>query len=197
MASNRNTIIRSLHDLGAAAWFGGSLMGAIGVNGASKDIKDPAERAAVASDGWARWAPVSAAAIAAHLVGGTAILLANRDRVRDQNGVGVNTLIKAALTAAAIGTTAYSGILGAKIASEGNSVPVEGGTVPSEETPDKVAKLLQQQRVLQWATPALTAGIIILGAQQGEQQRASEQLQTRGWSAVKGAVGRLPKLASS
>ena len=64
MASNRNTIIRSMHDLGAAAWFGGTLMGAVGVNGASKDVKDPAERAAVASAGWARWAPVSAAAIA-------------------------------------------------------------------------------------------------------------------------------------
>src|SRR5580693_7837599 len=35
MASNRNTIIRSMHDLGAAAWFGGTLMGAVGVNGAS------------------------------------------------------------------------------------------------------------------------------------------------------------------
>lgn len=190
MSSNRNTFIRSLHDIGGAAWFGGSLMGAIGVNGASKDIKDPTERAVIASDGWARWAPYSAAAIGAHLVGGTAILLANRDRVRDQRGVGVNSLVKAVLTAAAIGTTAYSGILGAKIASEGKSVPVEGGTVPSEVTPDNVAKLQQQQRVLQWATPALTAGVIILGAQQGEQQRASEQLRTRGWSAVKGAVGK-------
>jgi hypothetical protein len=189
MSSNRNTFIRSLHDVGGAAWFGGSLMGAIGVNGASQDIKDPTERAAIASDGWARWAPVSAAAIGAHLVGATGLLLANRDRVRGQRGVGVNSLVKAGLTAAAIGATAYSGILGAKIASAGKSAPAEGGTVPSEETPDNVAKLLQQQRVLQWATPALTAGIIILGAQQGEQQRPSEQLSNRAWSAVKGAVG--------
>ena len=27
--STRNTLIRSMHDLGLAAWFGGSLMGAI------------------------------------------------------------------------------------------------------------------------------------------------------------------------
>ncbi|MDT5205049.1 MAG: hypothetical protein QOD34_1685, partial [Mycobacterium sp.] len=33
--STRNTVIRSLHDLGAAAWFGGSLMGAVGLNGAA------------------------------------------------------------------------------------------------------------------------------------------------------------------
>ena len=80
MTSNRNTIIRSMHDLGAATWFGGSLMGAIGVNGASKDVKDPTERATVASAGWARWVPVLAAAIGAHLVGATGLLLANRDR---------------------------------------------------------------------------------------------------------------------
>lgn len=197
MTSNRNTVIRSLHDLGAAAWFGGTLMGAIGVNGASKDVKDPAERAAVASAGWARWAPVSAAAIGAHLVGATGLLLANRDRVRDQKGVGANTVIKSVLTVAALGTTAYSGILGAKIATEAGSAPVEGGTVPSIDTPDNLAKVQQQQRILQWVTPALTGGILILGAQQGEQQRASEQIRTRGWSTVKGAVNRVPKLAAS
>jgi hypothetical protein len=157
-------------------------MGAIGVNGASKDVKDPAERAAVVSAGWARWAPVSAAAIGAHLIGATGLLLANRDRVRDQKGVGANTVIKSVLTVAALGSTVYSGILGAKIATEAGSAPVEGGTVPSSDTPDDLAKLQQQQRILQWVTPALTGGILILGAQQGEQQRASEQIRTRGWS---------------
>ena len=29
-----NTLSRSLHDLGLATWFGGSLMGAVGLNGA-------------------------------------------------------------------------------------------------------------------------------------------------------------------
>jgi hypothetical protein len=211
MTSNRNTIIRSMHDLGAAAWFGGSLMGAIGVNGASKDVKDPTERATVASAGWARWAPVSAAAIGAHLIGAVGILRANSDRVRDQKGAGANAVIKTVLTVAALGTTAYSGVLGAKIATEASgdqaeneilpsagAAPVEGGTVPSEGTPDKVAKLQQQQRILQWVTPALTGGILILGAQQGEQQRASEQLRTRPWSSiVKSAADRVPNLMAS
>ena len=75
-------------------------MGAVGVNGASQDLKDPRERAAAASAGWARWAPVSAAAVGAHLVGGTAILLANRDRVRDQPGAAANSVVKTLLTAA-------------------------------------------------------------------------------------------------
>ncbi|MBV9794508.1 MAG: hypothetical protein JO016_11275 [Actinobacteria bacterium] len=197
MTSNRNTIIRSLHDLGAAAWFGGSLMGAIGVNGGSRNVKNPAERAAVASAGWARWAPVSAAAVGVHLVGSVGIFLANRDRVRDQRGAAANSVIKSVLTVAALGTTVYSGILGAKIAAEGGNAPVEGGTVPSEATPDAVATLQQQQRLLQWVTPALTAGIIVLGAQQGEQQRASEQLRTRGLSVIKAAVSQAPKLVAA
>jgi hypothetical protein len=197
MASSRNTLIRSLHDLGAAAWFGGSLMGAIGVNGSSREVKDPAERATVASAGWARWAPVSAAAIGAHLIGAAGLLLANRDRVRGQSGAGANSVAKTVLTAAAIGTTTYSGILGAKIATQAESTPVEGATVPSDGTPDDVARLQQQQRILQWITPVLTGGILVLGAQQGEQQRPAEQLRGRIRSAATSAAQRIPQPASS
>lgn len=41
MSSTRSTVIRSMHDLGAAAWFGGALMGAVALNGATGDIADP------------------------------------------------------------------------------------------------------------------------------------------------------------
>ena len=179
MSSNRNTIVRSLHDLGAAAWFGGSLMGAVGVNGASKDVSNPIERTKVSSSGWARWAPYSAVAIGAHLVGGGGLLLAHRDRVRNQSGVGANTIVKTVLTAAALGTTAYSGVLGARLAKMGSDAYTDGGTVPSEATPDNVARIQQQLRVLQWATPVLTGTLVVLGAQQGEQQRPQERI--RGW----------------
>jgi hypothetical protein len=180
MSSNRNTLIRSLHDLGAAAWFGGNLMGAVGVNGASKDVSNPLERAKVASTGWARWAPFNAVAIGAHLVGGAGLLLAHRDRVRGQSGVGANTVIKTVLTAAALGTTAYSGVLGAKLAkTAGDDTYTEGGTTPGDATPDNVAALQQQLKLLQWANPVLTGAIIVLGAQQGEQQRPQERF--RGW----------------
>jgi hypothetical protein len=179
MSSNRNTIVRSLHDLGAAAWFGGSLMGAVGVNGASKDVSNPVERTKISSFGWARWAPYSAVAIGAHLVGGGGLLLAHRDRVRNQSGVGANTIVKTVLTAAALGTTAYSGVLGAKLAKTGADAYTESGTVPSEATPDDVARIQQQLRILQWTTPVLTGALVVLGAQQGEQQRPQERV--RGW----------------
>ena len=192
MSSNRNTVIRSLHDLGAAAWFGGSLMGAVGLNGASQDISDPTERAKVAAAGWARWAPVAAGAIGAHLIGGAGLVLANRGRVVAQSGTTANTIVKTVLTAAAMATTAYSGVLGTKIAAAGDSVPAEGGTKPSAGTPKDIANTQQQLRILQWATPALTAVIVILGAQQGEQQRPAELLQGLGRKAAKRARGLLP-----
>jgi len=176
--NSRNTVIRSLHDVGAAGWFGGSLMGAIALNGASKDISDPAERATIAADGWARWAPFAAAAIGAHLLGGGGLLLAHRDRVGRQPGVGANTAVKTALTAAALGTTAYSGLLGAKLGRAAD-VKTEGGTVPADSTPDDVARTQQRLRILQWITPVLTGALVVLGAQQGEQQRPGQRI--RSW----------------
>jgi hypothetical protein len=80
---------------------------------------------------------VVATAIAAHLIGGAGLVLTNRDRIRGQSGVGINMMIKSALTATAVGTTADSGVLGAKLARAGD-VPTEGGTVPGDASPANV-----------------------------------------------------------
>ena len=144
--SNRNTVVRSMHDLGAAAWFGGALMGAIGVNGAAAAVREPRDRARVASVGWAKWSPVNAAAIAAHLVGGGAILYANRRRAKHQSGVTANTVTKIIATGAALGATVYSGALGAKTA-QGDGHAAHGATEPSSDTPDDVASAQRQLQV--------------------------------------------------
>lgn len=177
-----NTFVRSLHDLGAAAWFGGGLMGAIGLNGASEEVEDPRQRVHTASMGWAKWAPVNALAIGAHLVGGAGLLLANRGRVQAQEGVTANTVVKTALTIAALGTTAWSGMLGTKIA-KGSSEPAHSGVTPSSSTSDEVAAAQRQERILQWVTPVLVGTIIVLGAQQGEMQRPTQ--------VSKGLLGRI------
>lgn len=173
--TERNTFIRSLHDLGLAAWFGGSLAGAVGINGAAADVSDIGQRLRVANAGWARWTPVNLAAIGVHLVGATGLLLANKGRVATQRGVGASTIAKTALTGAALGVTAYSRALGKKLEQAGD-VPVEGGTDPSAGTPADVAKAQQQLNVCQWLIPALTGGIAVLNAVHGEQQRPSQQL---------------------
>jgi len=113
------------------------------------------------------------------VLGGAGLALAHRGRIRSQAGVTANTVVKAVLTAAALGSTAYSGVLGAKLA-KADSVQAEGGTVPSAATPADVAKVQQQLRILQWVTPVLTAALIVLGAQQGEQQRPGQRLRGLG-----------------
>lgn len=171
--TTRDTISRTLHDVGLAAWFGGSLMGAIGLNGAASDVSDPRERTRVANSGWQRWTPVNAAAIGAHLIGGAGLLLANKGRVAGQKGVMSSTLLKTGLTAAALGVTAYSRALGEKVIE--TAAPSEGGTSPSGQTPPEQADAQSKLHAMQWAVPALTGGLVWLTSLHGEQQKPSQQ----------------------
>ena len=168
-----NTISRSLHDLGLATWFGGSLMGAVGLNGAASEVEEPKQRLRVANAGWNRWTPVNLAGIAAHVAGGAVLLAANKGRVADQRGVAQATVAKTALTGAALAATAWSRALGAKLDQAGEA-PVEGGTDPSIDTPEDVAKAQRQLKVLQWVIPALTGAMLIVNARMGEQQRPAQ-----------------------
>ena len=181
--AERNTLAHFLHDAGLAAWFGGTLMGAIGVNGAAADVDDPRQRARVANAGWARWTPVNAVAIGAHLIGGAQLLKENKGRVATQQGVLANTNVKLVLTAAALAATAYSRVLGKKMQAQGD-VPVAGGTDSLSTTPAEVAKAQKQLSALQWAIPALTGGILASSSLHEEQQRTTE--------VVKGSVLGLP-----
>ena len=173
--SERNTLAHAMHDLGLAAWFGGSLMGAIGVNGAAADVDDPRQRARVANAGWARWTPFNAVAIGAHLVGGAQLLKANKGRVATQQGVLANTNLKMALTAGALAATGYARVLGKKMQKYGD-VPVAGGTNATASTPPEVAKAQKQLNALQWAIPGLTGAILASSSLHEEQQRPSQVL---------------------
>jgi len=168
-----NTVSRSLHDLGLATWFGGSLMGAVGLNGAAADVEEPKQRLRVATAGWNRWTPVNLAGIAAHVAGGAVLLGANKGRVASQQGVAHATVVKTALTGAALAATAWSRALGAKLDQAGE-VSVEGGTDPSIDTAEDVAKAQRQLRLLQWVIPALTGAVLVLNARMGEQQRPAQ-----------------------
>jgi hypothetical protein len=172
---NRNTLAHFLHDAGLAAWFGGSLMGAIGVNGAAADVDDPRQRARVANAGWGRWTPFNLVAIGAHLVGGAQLMKENKGRVTTQKGVLGNSALKLGLTAGALGATAYARLLGQKVMSAGD-VPVAGGTAPLPSTPPEVAKAQKQLKALQWAIPGLTGAVLASSSFHEEQQRPSEVL---------------------
>jgi hypothetical protein len=176
-----------MHDTGLAAWFGGSLMGAVGLNGAAAKVENKEDRLAVASIGWSRWAPVSLTAIVAHLVGAAGILLSERRRVVGQRGVAAMSAAKTGLTIAAMGATAYTGALGMKLHKAGH-VPVEGPTKSADDTPEDVRMIQRRQRVAQWSVPALTGALLAVSALAGEQQKPA--------SIAQGFVGRIGHLFS-
>ncbi len=77
---------RSLHDVGRR-----SLVWRLADGGGRRQRRGrirprSRDRARVAAVGWGRWAPVSALSIGAHLLGGSAVLYANRGRARHQSG---------------------------------------------------------------------------------------------------------------
>ena len=103
---NLTTPARTLRDLGGAAWFGGALMGATGLNAAG-DAADAAgaDRDAVVSTGWASWTPVFRGAALAHLAGSAATLTTERSRA---------AVLALGLSTSAAGAVAGTAVLGAK-----------------------------------------------------------------------------------
>lgn len=173
--SERNTAWRSLHDVGLAAWFGGSLMGAVGLNGAAKGHSDSwRDNARIASTGWAKWTPVSAVAIGAHLVGGSGLLAANASRVATQQGVAASTVAKTVLTGVALAATAYARMLGKKIELASSQNPQDAEEAAASLDTGKAERHLSYA---QWVVPAVTGGLLILNALHGEQQRPDQQAQ--------------------
>lgn len=170
---SRDTFSRSLHDLGLAGWFGGTLANAVALNPAAGKAGDDSASGRVTNVGWDRWTPVNAAAIGLHLVGAVGQLAANKGRVGAQQGVGTMAIVKVALTAAALGVTAYSRVLGRKVSRQ-RDVLLDTATNPSFQTPQDVAKAQRQLKVLQWTIPALTGALVVVGALAGEQQRAHQ-----------------------
>ncbi|WP_029430070.1 hypothetical protein [Blastococcus sp. URHD0036] len=168
----RNTLSRSLHDLGLAAWFGGTLANAVALNPAAGEAGG-GSTGAVANAGWNRWTPVNAAAIGAHIVGSVGQLAGNNGRVAQQQGVAGMSVLKTALTVAALGVTAYSRGLG-QIVNSGGASPARSGTKPSKRTRADVAAAQEQLDRLQWVIPALTGALVAVSSYAGEQQRPSE-----------------------
>ena len=153
-STSTNTLSRSLHDVGLAAWFGGTLANANALNPAASAAASQGSTGAVANLG---------------------MLTSDAGRVTAQKGARSTILLKTGLTAAALGVTAYSRVLGRRV-SEQTRVPAESGTQPSDQTPPEVASAQRQLRLLQWAVPALTGALVVVSAQAGEEQRPSSVL---------------------
>lgn len=174
--SSDQTFARTLHDLGAAAWFGGALMGAVGLHGGASAMPDGAERIRVADVGWQKWQPWKTTAIAAHVAGSLPLLWGNKGRLAGQHGAMTTNILKTAVFATALGADLYAASLGRRLAQH-QPAPVEPTAEPTADAPEaseeaeELEGTRRRLRVVQWVVPALMGLNIALGAKMGEQQR--------------------------
>ena len=160
-----STTARATHLLTNAAWFGGSLMGAVALNPAAREGDDSHERAEIADEGWSRWGPVQGAAIGLHLLSGIAIVADNRRRVVAHPPTTTAVVLKTALTGLAVAASAAAYRSGAEL---GDALVSADRDAAARQ---RARSLASRMRWLQWATPAATAGLLVLDAYLGEQQR--------------------------
>ena len=156
--ANRNTMARAAHDLGLAGWFGGSLMGAAGINGMARKEGQTATSVRVANEAWRRWSPVWAASLLLHGIGAAKLTTANTDRMKRQEGVASTAMAKAALTVGALVASGYARLLA-------RGLPED--TPPTREQTARRTRLAR----VQWAVPVLLAGVVAINARMGEDQR--------------------------
>jgi hypothetical protein len=159
----RNTFIRAANEVSLAVWFGGSLMGATGLERGAAAANGEKHR--VEATGWSAWQPLQIAAIATQLASGAALTLANRKRVAGQRGVARTSAIRTGLTGAAIAMTILAARTGAKVAEQDDDGDRDETQLESGE---------RRLRVAQWMVPALTGAMVVMDAFMGEQQRPNQ-----------------------
>ena len=154
-----NNVLRSANELSLAAWFGGSLMGATGMRRAVSEAGGGVEAEGA---GWSAWQPVQTLAIVTQLVSGAGLTVANRGRYIAQRGVARTSLLRTAVTGAAVAAT-----IGAAKSGQQLAVVSSDAAAHTEE----VNRLRSRTRMFQWLVPLLTGSLIVLDAVMGEQQR--------------------------
>lgn len=162
-----DVIARAAHDVGLGVWLGGYYMGAVSLNGASREVEEPTQRGRVANAGWFRWAAIVPLAVGGHL--GGALWLTRRDAGlrRASRRSGPIEVARAAATAVALVATIESGRAGRQVAAAGD-VPVATAVQPISETPEDVASAQRRLRIMQWVIPASTLAIAFIDAWQRE-----------------------------
>lgn len=165
---------RVAHDLGLAAWFGGSTMGAVALNAATREVEEHTQRLRVADAGWFRWAPVVAVAMTAHFAGAAALPRLSSAGTR-RGGPPPLAVLRTAFSLGAVLATAETGWSGRRVVAAGD-VPVATAVQPIADTPEDVARAQRRLRVAQWLVPAFTAGIAVVNAVQQEADRRGRLL---------------------
>lgn len=162
-----DTALRVVHDLTQSLWLGGATMGAISIDAAASVAPDEPARVAGVDRAWRRWHKVSTPAIAAHLVAGLGLTIANRGRLAAQAGGPRTMVLRTALTGVALTSEVAARRTGARIGEHAGE---------PEADPAALRSLERRLRIARWATVGSTAAMVGVGARMGEQQRPRELL---------------------
>ena len=177
--SDEHVLAQALHDLGAAVWFGGSVMGVVGVNSSGADLEAGIDRVRVASSAWNRFAPIQWAGIAATVGAGLRLTQVGGRRLALQEGFGRTGAVKAAVTLLGAAATAYAAYCGQRIGTlaedvheRGEPLEVRDATRPTAATPAEIARWQGRQRLVQYAVPLLAGANIALNSSLVQSYRA-------------------------
>lgn len=157
---------QALHDVGLAAWLGGSMFGKFAHNPSLRNVTSRPERGKTANAAWNGYNLINTASLAAISVvyGAARATELNNDNLTDRE----RTLatVMDGLTAAAVVTGIANGVQGARLAARGpdGAVPVETGTVPSAETPAAAARIQRSLGVLGTVNIAIGIGLVATNA---------------------------------
>ena len=143
-------VTRAVHDVGLAAWLGGSMYGKFALNPAVAVIPDKAVRGQVTNKAWNGYNVVNTVGLGAAALGWGA---ARFTEARPDNLSGREralSLVKDVFMVSSVVTGFANGVQGGRLAKQApdGAVPIESGTVPAPETPPAAAKIQRSLGVL-------------------------------------------------
>ncbi len=142
---------RAAHDVGLAAWLGGSMFGKFAHNPSLTEISSHTERGSVANSAWGRYNPINALGLGVAAVGWAASRATETHPAKLSDTEQRLAQTTDGLMILALLTGVVSGVAGIRLAKQmpEGAVPVETGTTPAPETPGPAARL---QRIISAAS---------------------------------------------
>jgi uncharacterized membrane protein len=143
-------VTRATHDVGLAAWLGGSMFGKFAHNPSLKAISDHHERGKVVNAAWNGYNLVNGLGLGAATFGWAAARVTETRPDRMSGTENALSLAKDVLTLSAVVTGLANAIQGARLAKQApdGAVPVETGTKAAPETPPQAARIQKSLALL-------------------------------------------------
>jgi hypothetical protein len=162
---------RITHDIGLAAWLGGSMFGKLALNPAVAHVSSRAERGKVVNAAWGSYRPVNATALAA--VGGAwfAARLTEASGGRQSEVERELARVKDGLVVGALASGAATAVQGGRLSRQApdGGVPIERGTEPAAETPKPAARIQRTLGLLSSANVAFGLALVAVNAMLAQQ----------------------------